>query len=438
MSPHIAAIIMFAIIITLIIMGNHVAWAMGGVALLFGLIYFGDAAFYQAAFSVYGIVVTYPFVAVSLFILMGTLLQQSGVADKLFESLHLLMGTMNGGLAIATMIIAAIFGACTGIAGASVVTIGLLALPAMLKARYDHGLIAGSICAGGGLGVIIPPSIVMIIYGPNAGVSIASLFTGSIIPGLMLTVMYLIYIFARCRLNPELGPALPAQDRKDVSKTVLVREIAVNLVPPMVLILAVMGSIMLGIAAPTEAASVGVVGSLLLGLFYRKLTWRSFKLAILDSTRITAMVVFIAIGAKIFTNFFLSLDGGEVIQDLFMGLELNSFWILLAMLGLNFLLGMIFDWIGLIFILVPLYAPIITSFGFDPIWFGILFCVVLQISYMTPPFAYSIFYLRGVAPPEVTLSEMYRGALPFVIIQVIAVILLIMFPQLALWLPSIL
>ena len=436
MSPEIAAIIMFAITIALIMVGSHVAWAMGGVAVIFGLIYIGKAAFFQAALSVYTIVVSYPFVAIALFIFMGTLLQRAGVADRLFEALNLLMGGIKGGLAIATMILAAVFGACTGIAGASVVTIGLLATPAMLRARYQHGLIAGSICAGGGLGVIIPPSIVIIIYGPNAGVSIATLFTASIMPGLMLTVMYIIYLFIRCYLKPELGPPLPGEERAAISKKELAGKIAINLLPPMFLILAVLGSIMFGIAAPTEAASLGAVGSLILCLCYRRLDWKSFKLAILDSTRITAMVVFICIGAKIFTNVFLSMNGGKVIQSLFMELEMSSVWILIGMLLLNFLLGMVFDWIGLIFILVPLYTPIIKTLGFDPIWFGTLFCIVLQISYMTPPFAYSIFYFRGIAPPEVKLSEMYRGAIPFVIIQVIAVALLIFFPQISLWLPG--
>jgi len=435
MSPDIAALVMFAIAILLIMVGNHVAWAMGGVSMIFGLAYLGKPTFYQCALSVYTIVISYPFVAIALFIAMGTLLQRSGIADKLFEALHLLMGGLNGGLAIATMMICVIFAACTGIAGASVVTIGLLALPAMLRANYQHGLAAGSICAGGGLGVIIPPSVVIIIYGPNAGVSIATLFTASIIPGLMLTTMYIIYIIIRCYLKPELGPALAVEERA-VSKRELAGKILINLVPPMFLILAVLGSIMFGIAAPTEAASLGVVGALILCAIYRRLNWESFKLAILDSTRITAMVVFICVGAKIFTNVFLSMGGGRIIQGLFMELELSSISMLLGMLGLNFLLGMVFDWIGLIFILVPLYTPVIAAYGFDPIWFGTLFCIVLQISYMTPPFAYSIFYFRGIAPPEVKLSEMYRGAIPFVIIQVIAVALLIFFPQISLWLPG--
>jgi tripartite ATP-independent transporter DctM subunit len=435
MSPDIAALVMFAITILLIMVGNHVAWAMGGISVMFGLAYLGKATFYQCALSVYTIVISYPFVAIALFIAMGTLLQRSGIADKLFEALHLLMGGIKGGLAVATMMICAIFGACTGIAGASVVTIGLLALPAMLRARYQHGLAAGSICAGGGLGVIIPPSIVIIIYGPNAGVSIATLFTASIIPGLMLTTMYIIYLIIRCYLKPELGPALAVEERA-VSKRALAGKILINLVPPIFLILAVLGSIMFGIAAPTEAASLGAVGALILVAIYRRLNWESFKLAILDSTRITAMVVFICVGAKIFTNVFLSMGGGKIIQGLFMELELSSISMLFVMLGLNFLLGMVFDWIGLIFILVPLYTPIIAACGFDPIWFGTLFCIVLQISYMTPPFAYSIFYFRGIAPPEVKLSEMYRGAIPFVIIQVIAVALLIFFPQISLWLPG--
>jgi len=434
MSVEIAAIVMFVIVIALIMIGNHVAWAMGSVSLLFGLFLFGESALYQAALSVYGVVVTYPFVAVSLFVLMGTLLQQTGVADKLFESVHMLTANIKGGLALATVIIAAIFGACTGIAGASVVTIGLLAMPSMLKARYNRGLVAGTICAGGGLGVIIPPSIVAILYGPNAGVSIAALFTACIVPGVLLTILYLGYIYLRCRINPEMGPPLNVENK--MSKAVLLRQVAINLIPPIVLILGVMGSIMFGIAAPTEAASVGVLGSLALALFYKKLSWKNFKLAILDSTRITAMVIFIAVGAKIFTTFFLNMEGGALIQEAFGALKVNPLMTLIAMLLLNFILGMVFDWIGIIFILVPLYVPIIASLGFDPLWFGVLFCVVLQISYMTPPFAYSIFYLRGVAPPEMTLNEMYRGGIPFVIIQTMFVILLIIFPQIVLWLPS--
>jgi len=439
MSHEIAALLMFIFTILLIIVGCHIAWAMGGVAMIFGFLFLGNATFYQCALSVYSIVISYEFVAIALFIVMGTLLQRTGMADRLFEVLHLLMGGLRGGLAVATIIICAIFGACTGIAGASVVTIGLLAYPAMMRSRYNHGLISGCICAGGGLGVIIPPSIVIIIYGPNAGVSIATLFTASIVPGLLLSFLYILYIIAKCYLNPEMGPPLALEERSAVSKMELLRKIAINLIPTMFLILAVLGSIAFGIAAPTEAASFGAIGSLLLCAVYRRLNWESFKLAMLDSTKITAMVVFICLGAKIFTNIFLSMNGGKLIQSFFteMGL-ISPTWVLIGMLGLNFILGCVFDWIGIIFMLVPLCVPIIQKFGFDPIWFGVIFCIVLQISYMTPPFAYSIFYFRGIAPPEIKLSEMYIGGIPFVIIQVIAVAILIIFPEISLWLPRIL
>ena len=439
MSQEIAALIMFIITTLLIIFGCHIAWAMGGVAMIFGLVYFGNAAFYQFALSIYTIVISYEFVAIALFIVMGTLLQRTGMADRLFEILQLLMGGLKGGLAVATIIICAIFGACTGIAGASVITIGLLACPAMIRSRYNHGLITGSICAGGGLGVIIPPSIVIIIYGPNAGVSIATLFTASIVPGLLLSFLYILYILIKCYLKPEMGPSLTLEERSAVPKKELLKKIAINLIPPMFLILAVLGSISFGIAAPTEAASFGAVGSLILCAVYRRLNWQSFKLAMLDSTKITAMVVFICLGAKIFTNVFLSMQGGNLIQFFFTAMELKSpTWMLLGMLGLNFILGCVFDWIGIIFILVPFYAPMLLTLGFSPVWFGVLFCIVLQISYLTPPFAYSIFYFRGIAPPEINLWEMYIGGIPFVIIQVITVGLLIIFPEIVLWLPRIL
>lgn len=435
MSPEIASLVMFALVIILILMGCHVAFALGGVSIIFGLIYLGGGAFTQFAISVYTMVCSWSMVAVTLFILMGTLLQRSGVADRLFEGLHILMGGVNGGLALATMVIATIFGACTGISGASVVTIGLLALPVMLRHGYNKGLASGTICAGGGLGVIIPPSIVLIIYGPNAGISIADLFTAAIVPGLVLSAFYLIYIGTRCFLKPEMGPAMPPEERKLPLRRLL-SMIAVNLLPPIFLIFAVLGAIIFGIAAPTEAASLGAVGAIIICAAYRRLNLETLKGAVYDTVRICAMVLFIVVGAKIFTNVFLSMGGGRLMQNALMGLALPRMGSLVVMLLINVLLGFIFDWIGIIFILVPIYIPIIAALGIDPVWFGTLFCICLQISYMTPPFAYSIFYLKGIAPPEVSLNDMYRGAMPFLIIQLVVMALLIAFPQLSLWLPG--
>jgi len=438
MEPQVGALVMFGLSIVLILFGCHVAFALPGIALIFGVIFLGlQVTIYQFSLSAWNIISAYPFVAVPLFIFMGTLLQNSGVADRLFKSLHTLLGPLHGGLALAAMAIATVFAACTGISGASVITIGLLAMPVMLHFKYKKELIAGTICAGGGLGVIIPPSIVLILYGPNAGISIASLFTAAIIPGAILALMYLLYIFIGCRIKPEWGPPLPPEERKKASMGHIIRMIAIDLVPAAFLILAVLGAIMFGVAAPTEAASLGAVGAVIICAAYGRLNWSSFKSSILDSMRITAMVVFIAFGAKIFTNVFLSLGGGKVIGSAFLALETSATVTIVLMLLLNFVLGMLMDWIGLLFILVPVYVPIIKSLGVDPIWFGILFCITLQISYMTPPFAYSVFYLKGIAPPNVTLGDMYRGAIPFVIIQVIAMLLFLIFPELSLWLPSI-
>lgn len=435
MSPEIASLVMFALVIAFIILGCPVAIALGGMAVIFGFAYYGVPAFTQFAIATWSMTTAWSMVAVTLFIFMGTLLQRSGVADKLFEALHILMGGVNGGLALATMVIATIFAACTGIAGASVVTIGLLALPVMLRHGYSDELASGTICAGGGLGVIIPPSIVLIIYGPNAGVSIADLFAASLVPGLILSACYLTYIGIRCYLKPESGPAMPPEERKFPRRTLL-SMIAINLFPPALLILAVLGAILFGIAAPTEAASLGTVGAIAICAAQRRLNWQTLKAALYDTVRICAMVLFIVVGAKIFTSVFLRMGGSRVVQNAITGLALPHMGTIIVMLSINVLLGFVFDWIGIIFILVPTYIPILQMLGVDPLWFGTLFCICLQISYMTPPFAYSIFYLRGIAPPEVTLSHMYRGAIPFLAIQLMCLALLIAFPQLSLWFPS--
>lgn len=435
MSPEFASLVMFALVIAFIILGCPVAVALGGMAVIFGLAYYGVPSFTQFAIATWSMTTAWSMVAVTLFIFMGTLLQRSGVADKLFEALHILMGGVNGGLALATMVIATIFAACTGISGASVVTIGLLALPVMLRHGYSDELASGTICAGGGLGVIIPPSIVLIIYGPNAGVSIADLFAASLVPGLILSACYLTYIGIRCYLKPELGPAMPPEERK-FPRRALLSMIVVTLFPPALLILAVLGAILFGIAAPTEAASLGTIGAIAICAAHRRLNWQTLKAALYDTVRICSMVLFIVVGAKIFTSVFLRMGGNRVVQNAITGLALPRIGTIIVMLSINVLLGFVFDWIGIIFILVPTYIPILQVLGVDPLWFGTLFCICLQISYMTPPFAYSIFYLKGIAPPEVTLSHMYRGAIPFLAIQLMCLALLIAFPQLSLWFPS--
>jgi tripartite ATP-independent transporter DctM subunit len=439
MSPEIAAIVSLGVVILLILLGCHVAVAMGGVALIFGFFFLGaNSMLTQLPYSVWAVCSSYPLIAVPLFIFMGALLQRSEIVGKAFDTLYVLLGGLRGGLALSVIFICILFGACTGVAGAAVITMGLVALPVLLKYGYDKRLVAGTICAGGDLGVVIPPSIVLILYGAAGGVSIANLFTASIIPGIVLGVTYMIYIWVRCSMNPALGPALPPEERKKVPTRTLVINTATVIIPVLALIVAVLGSIMIGLAAPTEAASMGAVGALIICAAYRRLTFKVLKESVYETIRITSMAVIIVVGAKIFQNVFLHMGGARTVQDAILGLEFSTTMMVVILLFINFIMGMFMDWIGIIYILVPIYAPIVKALGVDPLWFGTIFCITLQISYMTPPFAYSVFFLKGVAPPDMTLGDMYRGAIPFVILQVIGLALFIAFPILVLWLPAVL
>jgi tripartite ATP-independent transporter DctM subunit len=377
----------------------------------------------------------YTLLAVPLFLFMGVFMEKSGVARRLFNAMYLLWGGMRGGLGISTIAISAIFAATTGVVGASEVTIGLMALPAMLKNGYDKSLACGSVCAGGTLGILIPPSVMIVIYGPIAQLSVGKLFLGSVVPGILLTALYMIYIGIRCYLRPQDGPPMPPEERAVPARQKLWLFVSAVL-PSMLLIAAVLGSIFMGIAAVTEAAAVGVIASMLLAAGYGQLDFKTLKRAGYETLSITSMIMMIAVGASFFSTVFVTLGGDDVIIDLFSTLPFGRWGALFVIMLLLILLGMFIDWMGIIFIVVPLITPIAAGLGFDPIWFAVLVMLNLQISFLTPPFAYSIFYLKGITPPHVKTSDIYRGVIPFVGLQILAVLLCILFPGLLTWLPG--
>ena len=434
MTPEILAFVMLGLIVFAIMIGIPVAFSLASFPLIFGFFMLGPRVFPMFGVQAFGVFLTYPFVAAPLFILMGALMERSGIADQLYESFYHLLGPLPGGLALATVAMATIFGACTGIVGAGVITIGLLALPSMLSRGYDKALATGSIMVGGGLGVTIPPSIMLILYGAASGVSIARLFVAAIIPGLLLGILYLVYIYIRARIQPSIGPPISKKERITGKK--LVRMTLVSLVPPIFLILAVLGSIFFGIVSPSEAGSMGVLGAMILMVITGRFSRKALSESVTYTLRITTAILFICLGGKLFTGVFIGMGGDVGLRAFMQAFNLGTTGMILMMLFIIFIMGMVMDWIALIFILVPVFGPILQSIGVDHLFFAILFCTTLEISNMTPPFAYSVFYLKTITPPEVTIVDMYRGCVPFAIVDVLCTALLISFPQLVMWLPS--
>jgi tripartite ATP-independent transporter DctM subunit len=415
--------------------GFPVAFSLMGISFLFGIVGFGEGIFPMLIRRVYSVADNYVLAAVPLFIFMGTVLERSGIAGKLFDAISLWTGRLKGGLAIATVLMCTIIAACTGIIGASEVMVGVMAIPVMLKRNYDHALICGTICAGGSLGTLIPPSVVTVVYGPAAGLSVGRLLIASIFPGLLLSSLYVIYIAIRSYLNPTLAPPIP----HDELKVPLKRKLTVTataLVPPVFLIFAVMGSIILGLAAPTEAAALGAFGALILTAAYRQLTMKALKETIIATLKISSMMMMILAGGYMFSGVFLGMGGGEVTEKILMGLPFGRVGILILFLFIAFAAGFVLDWASILLIFIPIFSPIIDKLGFDPIWFGILFIMMIQTSYLSPPMAPAIFYLKSIVPPEVKMKEMFQGVLPYLLLQLIGIGLVSTFPQITLWLPS--
>ena len=437
MNPELLAISMLVIMIFCIMMGGHVGIILGGIAVIFGYIGWGSTLISMFPDRIFTVCVSFSMEAVTLFIFMGVVLEKSGVAKRLYETLYILVGTIKGGLLLATVVLATLFAACTGISGAAVVAMGLIALPSMLEAGYDKRVASGTICAGGGLGVIIPPSIMLILYGPAGGLSVAKLFMAAIFPGLLISALYIIYIAVLCHYKPEIGPRLQSSERKRYTMKVKVTMLLTSLLPTLGLIFAVLGSIIFGIASPTEAAAVGAVGSILICICYQQLNWQTMKQICWFTIRTSAFIMLIVVGAGLFTSVFLGLKGGELIEKWVLGMQFGKFGTTILLLGIVFILGMFMDWVGILLIFVPISVPIMNVMGIDQLWFAILFCITLQLSYVTPPFSYSVFYLKGVAPENVKLIDIYKGVVPFIPLQIIALIFLYIFPAIATWLPNV-
>ena len=436
MSPEHIALVMFVGVLIMVIAGFPLYLALGGLGLVFGILGgWAPMVFNQFISRIYGLMASEVLPAVPLFVFMGSLLTKSGAAERLYDALYRAMGGLRGGLALVTIVLSTIFAATAGVIGATETAVGLMALPAMLKRNYNVPLACGSICAGGTLGILIPPSVMLLLYGPTAGLSVAKLFIGAIGPGLLLSGLYLLYTFVLCAVKPEYGPSIPKEER-NVPVVKIVYELGVYMIPPLFLIFAVLGTILVGIASPTEAASVGAFGAVLVAIAYRNFNLRVLYDAAMQTLKITTMVMFVAAGAMMFSGVFMALGGAKYIGNVIVALPLGKWGILFTMLAVVVVLGMFIDWIGILFIVIPIFTPIALNLGFNPLWFALVICTNLQMSFLTPPFAYSMFYLKGIAPDEVTMGHIYKGVFPFIGLQIIALALTIAFKPLTLWLPS--
>jgi len=428
--------LMTASLIFCIFAGYYLFAVLGGLGFLFGLIFWGTDVANVVYMEYYGAVRNYTLLAIPLFVFMGNMLQQAGVAEKLFEKLGAVLGGLKGGLALSAMLISILFAASTGIVGASVVTMGVLCLPAMLRRGYNKGFASGAICAGGTLGILIPPSIMLVVYGATAGLSVGKLFYGAMIPGILMGLLYMVYIVIIANVKPDYGPGMPIEELRGISSWQKITGVCLHVVPVLGLILSVLGTIWFGIAPPTEAAAIGAFAAVLLALAYGKFTYKNLRAALHDTVTTSSMIFAIIIFAGMFVAVFTRLGGGDVINRALLSLPVGK-WPLFVMMMIGvFILGMFMDWVASILIIIPIVTPIAGSLGFDAVWFAIAVCVVYQTSFLTPPFAYSIFYLKGVAPPEVSTNDIIGGIWPYIGVQVATLILVVIFPELVTWLPG--
>lgn len=426
---------MFVALTVVLMLGYPVAFTLGGVALAFGLMGMGFRLFELLPLRIWGSMTSQVLLAVPLFVFMGVMLERSGLAEELIDTMALCFGRLRGGLAISVVVVGAMLAASTGIVGATVVTMGLLALPTMLRRNYQPELATGTIAASGTLGQIIPPSIVLVLVGDIVGVSVGDLFVGAVLPGFALVGLYILYIAVKAYLQPRAAPAIPTEELAAMSGRQFLARISRALIPPAFLMIAVLGSIFFGIASPTEAAAMGATGAIMLAGVNRKLDYSILRAAMLATTKLTTLVFTILVGASSFGLVFRGLGGDQLIRNSIEHLPFGAFGLLAIVMTLIFFLGFFLDFVEITFIHVPVIAPILIDLGIDPLWFCILLAVNLQTSFLTPPFGYALFYLKSVAPSEVTTGHIYRGIIPFVILQLLGLIVVAIFPALATWLP---
>jgi len=438
LSAEVVTFLMLGGVFALVLTGFPIAFVIGSVAFIVGILIFGPDITYHILYSrFYGLSLNYPYLAVPLFTFMGVILQHSGITKNLYDSLYEALGDLKGGLAIVTVIFGTILATCLGVIAASVTILTLIALEPMISRGYDKSLAAGSIVASGTLGILIPPSIMLVVYGPQAGLSIGQMFMGAIFPGLILSALYIAYIVIRCRINPKLGPSTSSEQITKFSMEKFINLLK-SMVPPVVLILAVLGSIFTGIAPPTEAAAMGSLAAILLAIAYRKFSWKLISHACIETLRVSSFVVIIAALSYAFVGVFMSAGSGEVVSNFILSVPGGRWAAFTVIMLIVFLLGMFIEWIGIVFIIVPIFSPIIIKLGFNPLWAGMMVCINLQMAFQTPPMAMSIFVLKGTAPPELglTIGHIIKGVIPFILIIMFTLVICTIFPGIITWLPE--
>jgi len=438
LSAEVVTFLMLGGVFALVLTGFPIAFVIGSVAFIVGILIFGPDITYHILYSrFYGLSLNYPYLAVPLFTFMGVILQHSGITKDLYDSLYEALGDLKGGLAIVTVIFGTILATCLGVIAASVTILTLIALEPMISRGYDKSLAAGSIVASGTLGILIPPSIMLVVYGPQAGLSIGQMFMGAIFPGLILSALYITYIVIRCRINPKLGPSTSSEQIVKFSMEKFINLLK-SMVPPVVLILAVLGSIFTGIAPPTEAAAMGSLAAILLAIAYRKFSWKLISHACIETLRVSSFVVIIAALSYAFVGVFMSAGSGEVVSNFILSVPGGRWAAFTVIMLIVFLLGMFIEWIGIVFIIVPIFSPIIIKLGFNPLWAGMMVCINLQMAFQTPPMAMSIFVLKGTASPKLglTIGHIIKGVIPFILIIMFTLVLCTIFPGIITWLPE--
>ncbi len=437
LSPEMVLILMIGGLVVGVASGFPLAIPIGTVTMVVGYLAFGSAVLPLIYVQTFAMLHNYVLLAIPLFVFMGVVLEYSGIANRLYDAFFLLLSGLRGGLAIITVLLGTLLAACVGVITASVTVLTNLALPAMIKHGYSRSLAAGAVCAGGTLGILIPPSVMLVVYGPMARISVGKLFLAAVFPGLLLSFLYTIFIAIYSNIKPTIAPVVSVEKRRvPITKKMIL--MVTSVLPALFIILSVLGTIFLGIAPPTEAAAIGAVATLILTAAYRKLNWAVLRTISLRTLKISCMVLWIAAMSMAFTAVFMRAGAGDVVQSYILAAPGGRWGAFFAVMFIYFILGFFIEWIGIFFIMVPILAPLAPILGFDPIWFGMMICINLQISFLTPPMAFAIFVLRGVAPPElgVTTTDIIRGVTPYVFLIIIALILCSLFPQIILWLPG--
>ena len=431
-------IALFGLMVVGLVLGQELAFVLGGAGVIIGWLAWGGPGVTIAMTKIYDQMQSYSMVAIPMFVLMANFLTHSKVADGLFESIRYLLGPLKGGLGLAVILVSTVFAATTGIVGASVVTMGMLSLPVLLRSGYKPSLACGMVCAGGSLGILIPPSIMLVSMGSYTEVSVGKIFFAAITPGLMLSLCYIIYLMVVCRIHPDWGPAMSAEELAEMPLKKRISGSLINLIPPLILIFAVLGSIFGGVATPTEAAGMGAIFALILAIFYKQFSLEMLKESLIDTAKTTAMVFIILFGAAAFTGVFMSLDGDQIIANWVLGMGIGKWGAFAIMCVIVFILGMFIDWLGIVMIVFPIFLPIMDQFGFDRLWLVAVTATLLQTCFMTPPFGFALFYVKGILPGDIKIQEVYKGVIPFIIIICIVTVLCAVFPPLVTWLPSLL